>query len=96
MAALGVGNSFSIINSMVPSFGPLRRTTFLPTVTEEDRIVLNNVQKVVGFLTAGTPNSRTNSQDINAAQVIQELLPILPGISAQILPELSPSSSSDP
>ncbi|KAI3957076.1 hypothetical protein MKW92_016140 [Papaver armeniacum] len=88
MAALGVGNSFSIINSMVPSLGPLRRTTFLPTVTEEDRIVLNNVQKVVGFLTAGTPNSRTNSQDINAAQVIQELLPILPGISAQILPEV--------
>ncbi|XP_026400957.1 uncharacterized protein LOC113296820 [Papaver somniferum] len=88
MAALGVGNSFSIINSMVPSFGPLRRSTFLPTVTEEDRIVLNNVQKVVGFLTAGTSNSRTNGQDINAAQAIQELLPILPGISAQILPEV--------
>ncbi|OVA14177.1 Protein kinase domain [Macleaya cordata] len=87
MAALGIGNSFSIMNSMVPALGPLRPAVLLPTVTEEDRIILNNVQKVVEFLAAGTSKSRTTSQDINAVQVIH-LLPVLPGISARILPEL--------
>lgn len=64
MSALGVGNSFSIINSMVPAVGPLRPTVILPTVTEEDRIILNNVQKVVEFLTAGTSKSMSTTSQV--------------------------------
>jgi aarF domain-containing kinase len=32
----------------------------LPTITEEDRVILNNVEKVVKFLTAGTGNPTMN------------------------------------
>ncbi|XP_024019751.1 uncharacterized protein LOC21402847 [Morus notabilis] len=87
MALLGLGNPTPIF-SMVPTFGPLKPAGLLPTITEEDRVILNNVQKIVEFLTAGSSISRTSNQGINVAQVIQELLPVLPGISATILPEV--------
>ncbi|KAF9606301.1 hypothetical protein IFM89_024969 [Coptis chinensis] len=87
MAALGIRNPVPIF-SMVPSFGPLKPAAFLPTVTEEDRIILNNVQKVVEFLTTGTSNLRSPSQDRNIAQIIQELLPLMPSISVRVLPEV--------
>lgn len=54
-AALGVGSSAPIF-SMVP----LRSVPLLPTITEEDRAILNNVEKVMKFLTSGT--SRTPNQ----------------------------------
>ncbi|OAY28226.1 uncharacterized protein sll0005 [Manihot esculenta] len=82
LAILGVGNARPVF-SMVP--GPFKPAGLLPTITEEDRIILNNVQKIVEFLTAG---SRSSSQDMNVAQIIQELLPDLPGISARVLPEV--------
>ncbi|XP_010936093.1 uncharacterized protein [Elaeis guineensis] len=81
-AALGIVNSAPIF-SMVP----LRPAALLPTITEEDRAVLNNVQKVVKFLTSGTSKS-TLDQDVNIAYIIQELLPVLPGISAKVLPDV--------
>ncbi|XP_058095034.1 uncharacterized protein LOC131240665 [Magnolia sinica] len=84
-AALGIGNSAPVF-SMVPVFGALKPAGFLPYVTEEDRVILNNVRKVVEFLTAGSSKSRT--QDGDLAQVIQELLPVLPGITARVLPEV--------
>ncbi|KAF5199464.1 Activity of bc1 complex kinase 3 protein [Thalictrum thalictroides] len=87
MAALGIRNSVPVF-SMVTSFGPLKPAALLPTVTEEDRIILNNVQRVVEFLTTGTSNLRTPTQDRNIAQIIQELLPLLPGISVRVLPEV--------
>lgn len=51
-ATLGIANSAPIF-SMVP----LRPAALLPTITEEDRVILNNVQKVVKFLTSGTSKS---------------------------------------
>jgi aarF domain-containing kinase len=33
---------------------PVRARALLPTITEEDRVILNNVEKVVKFLTSGT------------------------------------------
>ncbi|XP_008796415.2 uncharacterized protein sll0005 [Phoenix dactylifera] len=80
--ALGIANSAPIF-SMVP----LRPAALLPTITEEDRAILNNVQKVVKFLTAGSSKS-TLDQDVDIAYIIQELLPVLPGISAKVLPEV--------
>ncbi|KAF2314119.1 hypothetical protein GH714_022385 [Hevea brasiliensis] len=85
LAVLGVGNAAPVF-SMVP--GPFKPAGLLPTITEEDKIILNNVQKIVEFLTAGSSISRTSGQDVNVARIIQELLPILPGISARVLPEV--------
>ncbi|XP_078152856.1 uncharacterized protein LOC144548045 [Carex rostrata] len=44
------------IRNPVPVFGmaPVRTTALLPTITAEDKVILNNVEKVVKFLTAGT------------------------------------------
>ncbi|XP_042516583.1 uncharacterized protein sll0005 isoform X2 [Macadamia integrifolia] len=87
MATLGIGNSAPIF-TMVPAFGPFKPATFIPTITDEDRVTLKNVQKVVEFLTAGTLNSKTLDQGVDFAQVVQELLPVLPDISARVLPEV--------
>jgi aarF domain-containing kinase len=61
MSVLGVGNAAPVF-SMVPAFGPLKPAGLLPTITEEDKVILNNVQKVVEFLTAGSSISRTSNQ----------------------------------
>lgn len=61
MAVLGVRNAAPVF-SMVPSFGPIKPAALLPTITEEDRVILNNVQKVVGFLTAGSSMSKASNQ----------------------------------
>ena len=51
-AALGIRNAAPLF-SMVP----VRPAALLPTITEEDKVILNNVQKVVQFLTSGTSKS---------------------------------------
>ncbi|GJM87346.1 hypothetical protein PR202_ga03290 [Eleusine coracana subsp. coracana] len=80
-ASFGVGNATPVF-SMVP----VRARALLPT-TEEDRIILNNVEKVVKFLTSGTATPAVNG-DLNVASIVQELLPVLPGISSKILPDV--------
>jgi hypothetical protein len=54
-AYFGLGNA-------TPVFGmvPVRARALLPTITEEDRVVLNNVEKVVKFLTSGTATPAMN------------------------------------
>ncbi|MED6163823.1 hypothetical protein PIB30_083750 [Stylosanthes scabra] len=74
--------------SMVPTIGPFKTAALIPTITEEDEVILNNVQKVVEFLTAGSSLSRTSGQVLNVPQIIQDLLPVLPGISAKVLPDI--------
>ncbi|GMY26857.1 Protein kinase [Fagus crenata] len=86
LSVLGAGNAAPVF-SMVPAFGPFKPAALLPTITEEDKVILNNVQKVVGFLTTGSSVS-TSNQGVNVERVIQELLPVLPGISAKVLPEV--------
>lgn len=61
MALLGFGNALPVF-SMVPSFGPFKPAGLLPSITEEDRVILNNVQTVVEFLAAGSSMSRTSNQ----------------------------------
>lgn len=85
MAILGVGNAAPIF-SMVPA--PFKPAALLPTITEEDKVILNNVQKVAEFLTAGTSISSTSTQGVDVTRIVQELLPVLPGISVTILPEV--------
>ncbi|XVF29165.1 hypothetical protein REPUB_Repub15cG0096400 [Reevesia pubescens] len=87
MSVLGVRNAAPVF-SMIPTVGPFKPAGLLPSITEEDRIILNNVQKIIEFLTAGSSISATSNQGVNVAQAIQELLPVLPGISARVLPEV--------
>ncbi|KAL5542543.1 hypothetical protein UlMin_010253 [Ulmus minor] len=87
MALFGLGNATPIF-SMVPTFGRFKPAGLLPSITEEDKVILNNVQKVVEFLTAGTAISRTSDQGLNVAEVVEELLPVLPSISVKVLPEV--------
>ena len=59
LSVLGAGNAAPVF-SMVPAFGPFKPAALLPTITEEDIVILNNVQKVVGFLTTGSSVSTSN------------------------------------
>jgi aarF domain-containing kinase len=54
-ASFGLGNA-------TPVFGmvPVRARALVPTITEEDRVILNNVEKVVKFLTSGTATPAMN------------------------------------
>jgi aarF domain-containing kinase len=54
------------IRSLIPVFGmvPARSTALLPTITAEDKVILNNVEKVAKFLTAGTSNSNSTSDRV--------------------------------
>lgn len=61
MAILGFGNATPVF-SMVPTFGLFKPAGLLPTITEEDRVILNNVQTILEFLTAGSSLSRTSNQ----------------------------------
>ncbi|CAA0839987.1 Protein kinase superfamily protein [Striga hermonthica] len=85
MALFGIGNVTPVF-SLVPTLGPIRTSALLPTITEEDKVILNNVQKIIEFLTDGTVSS--SNQGVNVPRVIQELLPVLPGLSAKVLPEV--------
>ncbi|KAJ3672104.1 hypothetical protein LUZ60_006825 [Juncus effusus] len=84
--------SFGLRNP-APVFGimpvPVRAQALVPTITQEDKVILNNVEKVVKFLTAGTSNPTSSlNGDVNIANVIQDLLPVLPGISVKVVPEI--------
>lgn len=85
VSSLGIGNVAPAMR-IVPAFGP--PVALLPTITEEDKTILNNVQKVVEFLTAGSSIREKPKEVTDAVQVIRELIPVLPAISAQILPEV--------
>ncbi|KAG5560570.1 hypothetical protein RHGRI_003780 [Rhododendron griersonianum] len=87
MAVLGLGNATPVF-SMIPSFGPIRTAALLPTISEEDKVILNNVQKILEFLTAGTTVKRSSNQTVDVTQVVQELLPVLPSLSVNVLPEI--------
>ncbi|KAG2265993.1 hypothetical protein Bca52824_073072 [Brassica carinata] len=87
MAVFGFRNAPPVFG-MVPTLGPFRPAALLPSVTEEDKIILNNVQKVIEFLTARSSMSNNPDQVVDVSQVVRELLPVLPGISATVLPEI--------
>lgn len=61
MSFLGVRNTAPVF-SMVPTFGPFKPAALLPSISEEDKVILSNVQKIVEFLTAGSSISRTSNQ----------------------------------
>eukprot|EP00252_Welwitschia_mirabilis_P024546 TRINITY_DN7324_c0_g1_i1.p1 TRINITY_DN7324_c0_g1~~TRINITY_DN7324_c0_g1_i1.p1 ORF type:complete len:797 (+),score=157.28 TRINITY_DN7324_c0_g1_i1:88-2478(+) len=84
------------IERLIPVFGavPLmdstKRAAVLPTVTEEDKIVLNNVRRITEFLTEGSSLTDIYKSGLSSGslEMVEELLPIMPSITASILPEI--------
>eukprot|EP00877_Chromochloris_zofingiensis_P007733 jgi/Chrzof1/3212/Cz12g16050.t1_COQ8 len=68
-----------------------------PQITIEDRLVVDNVAKIVSFLTRGTSstidnsssNSRMSSSLRDGSALLSQLLPVLPQVAYQVLPQLS-------
>ncbi|XP_055813836.1 uncharacterized protein LOC129883240 [Solanum dulcamara] len=87
MAYLGIGNAIPVFSMVPAAFVPIRPAALVPYVTEEDKIILNNVQQIIQFLTAGTASNQ-GLEGASVPRVIQELLPVLPGLSAKVLPEI--------
>uniref|UniRef100_A0A0D6R6K3 Protein kinase domain-containing protein n=1 Tax=Araucaria cunninghamii TaxID=56994 RepID=A0A0D6R6K3_ARACU len=75
---------------IVPVLGSLRPAALLPTVTEEDRIVLNNVRRILEFLTAGSSfsNYLNQGRGLDNLEVLREFLPVMPGVATRVLPEI--------
>lgn len=63
MAIVGIRNVTPVF-SLVPTLGPFRTAALLPTITEEDKVILNNVQKIVQFLAAGTTASSSEVMNL--------------------------------
>ncbi|CAL5009582.1 unnamed protein product [Urochloa decumbens] len=85
------GNFFRefILVEIVKAIDTVSREQLIQIATSfgEDRVILNNVEKVVKFLTSGTATPSVNG-DVNMVSVVQELLPVLLGISSKILPDV--------
>ncbi|KAJ0894864.1 hypothetical protein HanPSC8_Chr09g0393761 [Helianthus annuus] len=77
MALFGIQNPTPVF-SMVPSFGAIRPAGLIPYIIEEDKVILNNVQKIVELLTAQDSRPRSPDQGLDVDRVIQELLPVFP------------------
>ena len=58
-----------------------------PTITPEDRRVVENVAKLVDFLTGGRTLRLLGPGGDPAA--LRELLPFLPSVATQMVPEVS-------
>ncbi|KAK4341584.1 hypothetical protein RND71_040085 [Anisodus tanguticus] len=87
MAFLGIGNAIPVFSMVPAALVPIRPAALVPYVTEEDRIILNNVQRIIQFLTAGNASNQ-GLEGATIPRVIQELLPVLPGLAAKVLPEI--------
>jgi aarF domain-containing kinase len=87
--SLGLQRFDPLINSMlVPAFR--RPLSVVPIVTREDEVVLNNMRRIVAFLSTGSPAARSVSAqgDVNISEVVRDLMPVLPDVARNILPEL--------
>ena len=62
MAVFGFRNATPIFGMLPPTLGPFKPAALLPSVTEEDKVILNNVQKVIEFLTARSSMSNNPDQ----------------------------------
>lgn len=73
---LGLQRFDPILNSFaLPGFR--RHLSLVPTVTKEDEVVLNNMRRVVAFLSSGSPASRSISEQVRiwvAVRIISHML----------------------
>lgn len=76
-------------NAMLPVLIPgaaQRLLPLAPPLTEQDQAVVANVAKVVNFLAGGRLSAGTLFFD---PVTVRELLPYLPGVATEVLPELT-------
>jgi len=61
--SLGLQRFDPLINSLLP---PAFRkpVSVVPTVTREDEVVLNNMRRILAFLSAGSPAARSVSAQV--------------------------------
>ncbi|CAM6088773.1 unnamed protein product [Calypogeia fissa] len=91
MVVLGIDRLRPVfMQSVLPLLPGLRPLTYVPSVTPEDETVLNNVNRILEFLTIGTPasSSVTQNRNLQIYDIVQELLPVLPNVASQLLPEI--------
>jgi hypothetical protein len=72
-----------ILHSGARSYIPLA-----PSMTEEDRMVVGNVSKIVRFLTRGQGMQSLFSPGASGRAFVSQLLPAIPTVATEILPEL--------
>lgn len=89
MVAFGLDRMVPSLNRL-PFFSFFRPAFLLPSMTMEDELVVNNTRKVLSFLVDGTPSAKASDQDISVkvVEIARELLPILPSISVEMVPEI--------
>lgn len=82
--------------TMVPILIPgVKRSIFplAPNVTEEDKLVVANVSKIVSFLTQGQSLSTfllpSPSMARRSSSALIEVLPVLPELAMEIVPQLA-------
>ena len=76
-----------LVPVVLPGVKPL--LPLAPTVSDEDRKQVANVQKIVDFLTGGTGLAAGNPAAPFDPQAVAELGPLLPSIALEIVPELN-------
>ncbi|KAL2632941.1 hypothetical protein R1flu_004420 [Riccia fluitans] len=90
MVGLGIDRLRPVL-SPVPVPGLIRPFAIVPTVTPEDETVLNNVRRIVAFLSFGTPSAQSAAEggQLEIFEVVRELVPVLPSVATQLVPEIA-------
>ncbi|KAK9160339.1 hypothetical protein Syun_006680 [Stephania yunnanensis] len=81
MAMLGMGN-FGPFFSLISPVGARALERYIAT---EDKMIMNHLRLIFTFVTSGLSR---NMEAVDVVPVIQELLPVLPGILASVLPDV--------
>lgn len=86
LQANSAAKTFGLEKMYIPVLLPgavKRALPISPEVSEEDKLVVENVTKILAFLASGK-----NGQ-LDTASVISELMPVLPELATELLPEVS-------
>jgi aarF domain-containing kinase len=59
-----------------------------PALSDEDRQVVDNVAKLISFLSGGSLAGSSNGGGASSALLL-ELLPVLPAVAREVLPQVS-------
>ncbi|KAG2426596.1 hypothetical protein HXX76_012912 [Chlamydomonas incerta] len=90
--AIAVVTTLGLQNAVVPVLLPGAPRAFLPlapSLTEEDRRVVENVTKIAAFLGRGGPGGLQQGLASDGLAVAGELLPVMPAVATEIVPQLA-------
>jgi aarF domain-containing kinase len=83
--------------TQLPVFLPgsrVRSLPLAPSISDEDRQVVDNVAKLVAFLAGGSPAGVGGEEGAGASRmrdpaVLRDLLPVLPTVAGELVPEVT-------